>query len=80
MKSHLAGLFLLTVAAGMKAGMQLSRDLATMADQGKKDAQLFYDRYSCSSPVAKRFFGNLDSFACKLGSPNFVEELRKNVR
>lgn len=77
---HAPGDFAGAGAAGMKAGMQLSRDLAAMTDQGKNDAQLFYDRHSCSSPVAKRFFGNLDRFARNLGNPNFLEELKKNVR
>jgi hypothetical protein len=28
----------------------------------ENDAQLFYERHGCESPVARRFFGNLEDF------------------
>lgn len=77
---HAPGDFAGAAGAGARAGDQLSRNLAAMTDKGKADAQLFYDRYSCDTPVAKKFFGNLDLFACKLGSPNFMKELEKHVK
>ena len=77
---HAPGDFVGAGGAGARAGGQLSRDLAAMTDKGKADAQLFFDRFSCDTPVAKRFMKNLDLFARKLGSPDFMKELEKHVK
>lgn len=45
--------------AGTFGGMMLSEASA------QSDAQLFYDRHGCDSPVADRFFGNISDFAAK---------------
>ncbi len=45
--------------AGTFGGMMLSEASA------KADAQLFYDRHGCKSPVARRFFGNISNFAAQ---------------
>ena len=77
---HAPGDFAGAAGAGARAGDQLSRRLGAMIDKGKADAQLFYDRYSCDTPVANRFFNNLDTFSKMLGSPNFMKELEKHVK
>jgi TPR repeat protein len=77
---HAAGDFAGAAGAGARAGDQLSRQIGAMIDKGKSDAQLFYSRYSCDTPVANRFFNNLDTFSRMLGSPNFMKELEKHVK
>ncbi|MCC5863043.1 MAG: sel1 repeat family protein [Gammaproteobacteria bacterium] len=49
--------------SGFRAGQQFGSDLGALVDQGEADAQLFYDRFDCRSPVADRFFENIDRLA-----------------
>ena len=52
--------------SGFRAGQQFGSDLGALVDRGEADAQLFYDRFDCRSPVADRFFGNIDRLASTL--------------
>ena len=79
-KDHVSGDFVGAAAAGYNAGNKLNLDFATMIGRGHQDAQLFYDRYGCASPIAQRFFSNIDELTKLLGSPSFGQELKKNVR
>ena len=79
-KDHVSGDFVGAAAAGYNAGNKLNLDFATMIGRGHQDAQLFYDRYGCASPIAQRFFSNIDELTKLLGSPSFGRELEKNVR
>lgn len=51
---------------GYAAGKQLTRSFAMRSDQAFDDAQLFFDRHGCASPVAQRFFKNIGSWAAGL--------------
>jgi hypothetical protein len=44
---------------GLAAGQAFTGGLIGSTADAKTDAQLFYDRHGCDSPVARRFFGNL---------------------
>jgi hypothetical protein len=48
---------------GWNAGANTSIGMAAMVSKADKDAQLFFDRHGCDSPVARRFFGNLEVWA-----------------
>lgn len=44
---------------GWNAGMNFTQSMLGSISRAKEDAQLFYDRHGCDSPVASRFFGNI---------------------
>jgi len=48
---------------GYAAGQEITRSFAMRSDRAFDDAQLFFDRHGCASPVARRFFKNVDRWA-----------------
>lgn len=48
---------------GMQAGQQLAQSFALRADKAQSDANLFYTRYDCNTPIARQFFKNLGNWA-----------------
>lgn len=44
---------------GWNAGMDFTKSMLGSISRAKEDAQLFYDRHGCNSPVANRFFSNI---------------------
>lgn len=53
------GTFEGAASAGARAGQDFTASLATQVDRVQDDANLFYTRYDCDTPIAKQFFGNL---------------------
>jgi hypothetical protein len=50
---------------GISAGFETFGGMMLSEASAKADAQLFYDRHGCQSPVANRFFSNISDFAKK---------------
>ena len=50
---------------GFRAGVSTFGGMLLNETSAKADAQLFYNRHGCQSPVASRFFGNISDFAMK---------------
>jgi hypothetical protein len=77
---HASGDFVGAGVAGYRAGEKFNVDIAAMVDKGHDDAQLFYERYGCDSPIAQTFFQNVETYANKLGSASFTKEIEKNYQ
>ncbi len=48
---------------GVDAGREVMSGLAVQVQQADGDARLFYGRHGCDTPVAKKFFTNLQTWA-----------------
>ena len=48
---------------GWNAGMATTNGLLVQVSDARADAQLFYNREGCDSPVSRQFFHNVESFA-----------------
>ena len=77
---HTPGDFAGAAKAGYAAGRQFQLNLAMNVDKARTDAQLFYDRHGCSSPVAKRFFKAIQDYCAALGRASFQKEVERNFR
>ena len=64
---------------GYQEGQAFVLKMSMSADVAQRDAQLFYDRYGCSSPVAKQFFSHVEEYANNLGNPSFWNEVEKRA-
>jgi len=51
---------------GMTLGAVVAANAQQQADYANRDAQTFYGRYNCTSPVADRFFKNLKAWILSL--------------
>ena len=51
---------------GMDAAMGANNNLIASVSNARTDAQLFYDREGCHSPVAIQFFRNVEALAARL--------------
>ena len=52
--------------SGWNAGMSATNGLMLQVSKARADAQFFYDRHGCHSPVSHHFFKNVEALA--LGS------------
>jgi hypothetical protein len=66
--------------AGYESGRQFHLGVAMQVDRARADAQLFYDRPGCASPVAKRFFKNIENYCTSLDSASFRKEVERNFQ
>jgi len=64
---------------GYQEGQQMSLKLMMRESTGRKDAQLFFDRYGVDSPVAKQLFKNIETYANNLGNASFWKEAEKKA-
>lgn len=48
------------IAAGNEAGEAMVQGIAATSDAARADFEIFVERHGCDSPVAERFFSNLD--------------------
>jgi hypothetical protein len=65
--------------AGYQEGKDFTLKMSAQADVAQRDAQLFYDRHGCDSPVAKQFFANIEKYANNLGNASFWGEVEKRA-
>lgn len=77
---HTPGDFAGAAKAGYETGREFRLNLAMQVDKARTDAQLFYDRHGCDSPVARRFFKNIETYAAALGSASFKNAVERNYR
>jgi hypothetical protein len=77
---HTPGDFAGAAKAGYETGREFQLGIAIQVDKARADAQLFYDRHGCSSPVAKQFFENIEDYCTRLGSASFRKEVERNFR
>jgi TPR repeat protein len=75
---HAPGDFSGAAKAGYETGRAFKLSLALQVDKAHADAQMFYDRHGCDSPVAKRFFHNVEAYCTSLGSASLQKELKRN--
>ena len=66
-------------AAIYQEGKDFTLKMSAQADVARRDAQLFYDRHGCDSPVAKQFFANIEKYANNLGNASFWGEVEKRA-
>jgi hypothetical protein len=52
--------------SGWDAGMNMTNTMVDAISRAKQDAQLFYDRHGCDSPVARKFFDNIAAAASQM--------------
>ena len=64
--------------AGLQEGQAMTQSLVAVAERGRADATLFYQRYGVRSPVAKQFFGNLECYINRLDNASFKNSLEKS--
>lgn len=74
------GDFTAAAKEGYETGREFRLNVAMQVDKARTDAQLFYDRHGCNSPVAKRFFKNIETYGAALGSASFKNAVERKYR